>query len=753
MKLPLTTLTASSLLTLLVATGADAQSSQSYRIEEVTVTARKMEESLQTVPVAVSALSGEDLLRKNAVDIGQLEGMAPNVTFGRHGTFPNSAQITIRGMTSMDIERSFDPSVGVSIDGVFTATNANQMMDMFDVERVEILRGPQGTLFGRNTIGGTINVSRIKASTESLSGAVEATVGNYGRFDAKAALNLPLTESLATRLSLFSSNSDGYIDNTYEPGPDKLMGEETLAARLNVVWDASEKLSFNLNYDYLRDRSDTGYVLNMTTADGYVSGTDADGNLVKSPYVFCALGNPCNGKPNNLYNASVDSRNIADIDRDSVSLQADYQLSDQLTLTYVGSYSDHYEDIWLDWDGVSSAIIGYDGSTPINGTFFHTNARRQNEQTMTHEFRISGNLSENLDIVAGVYLYDMKYDITQTNNFTNLPLDIAAEQESESQAVFIQSNYNITDKLSLTLGLRYTEDEKVFSRQMSLFGGTLFAVNDLEQSWDETTYRVGADYQINDDLLVYASFATGYKAGGFNGRAGSTEVAQEPYDPETVETMELGVKSEWLDQRLRINAALFFSEYDDLQVDVNVPAPNGQNLLITNAASATSDGLEIELLALLSEHTRLTVNYGYLKAEYDDFSANLFGETDINGELITFDYSGNALRRAPENQLYVSLAQDWEMHGGMVTAEISYSWKDEQQTTIDNDDYLVINDYGLMDINITYDSGENWRLQAFVHNVTQEEEMGYQFRASNLWQFGTPATRPRMVGLTANYQF
>ncbi|BFM08808.1 TonB-dependent receptor [Halioxenophilus aromaticivorans] len=736
-------------LTLLAADVSTAET----RIEEITVTARKVEESLQQVPVAVTALSGEELLRKNAMDIGKLEGMAPNVSFGRHGNFPNSAQISIRGMTSMDIERSFDPSVGVSIDGVFTATNANQMMDMFDVEQVEILRGPQGTLFGRNTLGGTVNVTRKQASTEALAGGVVITSGSYGRLDGKAAINIPLGSQLAARLSVFSSHSDGWVDNRYRQGPDHFMGEETLAARLNLVWDASVRLRFKLNYDYLKDRSDTGYVVNITTNDGYLSGTDVNGDDIYTPYLFCVLGNLCEGKSGDLYEANADDKNIANIDRDSVSLEANYDISDNLTLTYVGNYADHYEDIWLDWDGVGNAIIGYDGSTPVYGTFFHTDARIQNEQTQSHELRVAGEITPQLDIVAGLYWYQMEYDIRQNDTYLGLPIDYNAGQNSKSKAAFAEGNFALNDQFSLTLGLRYTQDDKTFSREMILLGSTIFDVNNLNHDWSESTFRLGADYQLSDDIMLYASYATGYKAGGFNGRAGSEAVALVPYNPETVNTFELGVKSEWFSQRLRLNAALFSSAYDDLQVDVNVPAPQGQNLLITNAASATSNGLEIELLALLTDATRLSINYGYLKAEYDDFTGNLFGETDSNGNLINSDFSGNVLRRAPEHQLALSLTQDWQLPGGVITGELSYNWKDSQHTTIDNDPYLAIEDYAIVDASLTWLADEMWRVSVFVHNATDEEQLGYQFRASGLWQFASPATQPRMAGITANYQF
>jgi iron complex outermembrane receptor protein len=706
-------------------------------IEEVQVTARRVTESLQEVPVAISTIGGEALEVKQALDLGALEGIAPNVTFGRHGTFPNSAQITIRGMTSMDIERTFDPSVGVQVDGVSLATNTNQMLDLFDVESIEILRGPQGTLFGRNTIGGTVNVTRKQASFDGLSGDIQATLGNYGRTDGRAAINIPLTETLATRLSFFSSKSDGFVDNTF--AGDERMGEEVLAARVNVVFEPTEDLSIAMDYDWLKDRSDTGYALNITDPAGYETGTG------KAPYLWCTFGNPCNGKPNDLYKVAANEENLANIDRDAFRIQVNYRLGDSAEITYIGATAKQDELITLDWDGVAQAL-------PVN-PFYATQNRAQSERTTSHELRISGNLTDRIDGVAGIYFFSSDYSLTQIENFLQLPIDKDTGQKADSQAFFAQANYTLSEAWRITGGVRVTRDEKEF-RTLSQFGG--FDVRGLEEDWSETTYRLGTDYRINDDMMVYASFASGYKAGGFNGRAGSLAQAIAPYDPETVDTYEVGIKSDLLDGRVRLNLAAYRSNYDDLQLDVSVKTEGNDapNTLVSNASSAISQGVEMELTALLTNSTTLRVTYGFLDTEYDDFVANLFGETDATGELLLVDYSGNDLRRSPRHQAMVSLNQEFEFKMGRLVAEANYRWTDNQHMTVDNDPYLEQDALGLLDLNLMYFSpNEQWRVALFVHNATDEEELGYMFRASNLWQFGTAATAPRTAGVTVGYSF
>jgi len=706
-------------------------------IEEVQVTARRTGESLQDVPVAVSAIRGEALDLKQALDIGALEGIAPNVTFGRHGTFPNSAQITIRGMTSMDIERTFDPSVGVQVDGVSMATNTNQMLDLFDVESIEILRGPQGTLFGRNTIGGTVNVTRKQASTEVLQGDFETTLGNFGRTDGRAAINVPITDDLATRISLFSSKSDGYVDNTFTG--DNRMGEEVLAARINTVFQATDSLTITFDYDRLKDRSDTGYALNITDPSGYETGTG------RAPYLWCALGNSCDGKPNDLYEVAANEKNLADIDRDAFRIQLDYVLGNSAELTYIGAYAEQDELITLDWDGVAEAV-------PVN-PFYATRNRAQSERTTSHELRISGNLSERINGVAGVYYFSNDYSLTQTEVFMQLPIDKDTGQDSESLALFAQGNYALTEEWQFTAGIRVTRDEKKF-RTLSRFAG--FDVSGLKEDWSETTFRLGTDYRFNDNVMIYASIASGYKGGGFNGRAGSLAQAETPYDPETVDTYEVGLKSDLLDGRVRLNVAAFRSNYDDLQLDVSVKTEGNDapNTLVSNASSAISEGFELELTALLTDSTTLQFNYGFLNAEYEDFVANLFGETNANGDLLLVDYSGNELRRSPRHQFMLSLNHEFNLRTGRLLAEANYRWTDTQHMTVDNDPYLEQNALGLLDLNLMhFSANERWRIAAFVHNATDEEELGYMFRASNLWQFGTAATAPRTVGVTVGYSF
>lgn len=753
-------------LTLAIGSLVSANSFAAGTIEEVTVKARKVEESMQSVPVAISAISGKTLEQTYATDIGDLEGFAPNVTIGRHSAFPSAAQISIRGLSSMDIERTFDPSVGVSVDGVFMPTNTNHMLDMFDIDQVEILRGPQGTLFGKNTIGGVVNARRKQADPSEFYLDLETAAGNFGRMDAKVAVNQPISDSMATRLSLFSQKSDGFIDNAQDQDPNR-NGEELLSARLANTFLVSENLEFVVNIDYLKDQSDSGAVLNITNPD--------------SGYIFSSI-NPSIQPATDFDNVSNNAPNVNDVSRDNFSLEANYEWN-ELTLTSVTGYAHQDETISIDWDGHDGDIFVFTQSDMLaalgggatteeafgaaislqqDGAFFHS-YREQAETTWSQEFRVSGQLNDNLDFVGGVYYFQSAYDITAENTIGLDKVPQSSAHTSKSTALFAQSNYYMTPELRVNLGIRYTKDEKSLDRH--IFAGLNMKLEsdatgapianaaelDLTEDWSEVTPRIGLDYQYTDDLMLYTSLSTGYKGGGWNGRANTPAAAQASYDPETVKTWEGGFKSDLLDNQVRLNATVFYAEFDDLQVDINVPGgPNGQQTLVQNAATATSQGLELELLAKPTYDSTFAFTYGFLDASYDTF---IFDEAQADGSNIRRDYSGNDLRRSPAHQFAVSGNQEWNALEGTMVANLSYKWVDEMEMTADNDPYLKVNDLGTFDASLTYYSAdEKLKVALFGRNLTDERELVYTFNVAGFWQFGSP-NLPRTVGLNVGYRF
>lgn len=701
---------------------------------DIIVTARKREESLQNVPVAVTAMAGEQLAQMYAVDLRDIDGMAPNVTIGAHSSWPGSAHVTIRGLTSMDIERSFEPSVGVAVDGVFLPTNANQMLDMFDIERIEILRGPQGTLFGKNTIGGVISATRKRPQLDGLSLEAELNMGNYGRRDLKAAVDATLIDDvLGVRVSMFSKNSDGIFRNSYDNS--RRGGQDLTAIRTAVLARLGEDVSLLFNWDHYREDSPAGAVLNITNPNDDF-GLD-----------YCNLGRlPC-GIPSNLYTIASEDRNQNRVDRDSLSAEINATVG-IVDITSITAFTWQYEDMSHDFDGEA-----------IQPPFFHTSPRITREKYFSQELRANAALADTANIVGGLYFFDHRYrlrqydDIGGYHNFTQ-----NTHHRSRSYAAFVQADWEFVETLRLSVGGRYTRDEKYLDYHLprsflEALPATLIEnvhyVQGLKASFEEFTYRVGLDWQPRDGALLYSSISTGFKGGGFNGRAGTLEAAREPYAPEKVTSYEIGGKLDLFDRRLRINAAAFYGKYDDLQADINLSitdpltGQSSQQTIVRNAAQAEAKGIELEVTALPTDDLRLRGSLGLLDTGYDSFTANLTGRPgDVR------DYSDKRFRRAPDTQFSVGGDYTFRLpQEKRIVASLGYSWTSSQDMTLDNDPWLRQRAVGLLDGSLTlYAADDRWKVALWGRNLTNEQYINYGFRAGDLWQFGSPS-EPRTYGL------
>lgn len=708
------------------APGAMAQESRRMAIEEVVVTARKVEESLQTVPVAVSALTGSMIERGAITDIGDLEGMAPNVEIGRHGTFPSSAHITIRGMTSMDIERSFEPSVGVVVDGLFLASNTNQMVDMFDIARIEILRGPQGTLFGKNTIGGVVNVVRNQPSNE-FEAKVQATLGNLGRVDLKGVVNVPLVnEVLAARVGVASLNSDGYMKNLTTG--NTLNEDEAMAFRGALRFTPNENFDVTLNYDYYRNRMDGTGPLNLSTEDQFIC----------ILYGFCGVQLP-NGDftdaDRDLYTVNTNTDGFNHEDVHTVIGEVNWRVG-ELTVTSITGYRHLKEDILFDPD-----------ASPVN---FLEPRRKQNTEQFSQELRVSGNLGERADFVVGGYYFYSDYYLHQRSDLTAAGAGIQIQEtyhDDRSWAGFFQGNYRITPELRINVGGRYTWQKKSINHRplgLPTFSG------EFDESWKEFTPRVGLDYQVNDNIFLYASYASGFKSGGWNGRAG-THTSIGPYDPETVDAFEIGMKSDFWNGRARLNVAAFYNDYKDLQLDTVRPldSAGGQETLVDNAASAKTQGVEAELTVIPLEGLTLISNVGYLDAKYKSFTADLDGDGDID------DNSGLKFRRAPKWQ--VTLGANYEYllpsDSGSVDLNVRWSWRDQTELTVLNLPVGHQKSVGILNGTVSYTTpDDHMRVSLYGRNLTNEQYVEYVLPVANLFNFGSPSI-PREYGIELTFQY
>ncbi len=701
-------------------------------LDEIVVTSRKREESLQRVPVSVSAIDSATIDRTFADSIQNLEGLSPNVIIDTFNAFPNSASISIRGISHTEIEKSFDPAIGVVVDGVFLNSNAQALIDNFDLERVEILRGPQGTLFGKNTIGGTINVVRKRPGDE-YGGKISYGFSSFERHDVKGVVDLPLHEKAAFRIAASYANSDGHQTNTATG--NKIGGVDTASVRVAALFRPTDDLEAYLNFDYIRDRPDIFGLRNANLPTQFFSIPMLGGAVPTFP------GYPADTGPLDEFRTDLEDTDT-EYDTRGISLELNWSPGD-FTITSISAYRWVDEDVFSDFDAEAVAAF---------------NSRREQEHNQfSQELRFTSEWSDRYDFVAGLYYFWNDYELNQTIDILTdflscgaLPGAFAsfgcanvggAAQTTNSYAVFAQGNAHITDELRVTVGGRYTYEEKDFFSSPIVFPrGALGTASDSD-SWSNFTPRVGLDYQVTDSVFAYASFAKGFKSGGYNGRAG-TVTSIGPYDDESITTYEAGLKTEWFENRLRLNVAGFYNKYDDLQVELvrAVSGGTGQETVVTNAASAKTYGFEGEFVALVIEYLTLSGTLGVLEAKYDDFMA------DIGLGGVT-DNSGLELRKAPGLQYSIGASFAQPVGNlGTVLADVRWSWSDDLETTTQNLAIGKRESVGNLTAALTYQSpDEAWSLSVFGRNLTDEEYVMDALSAGSTLAFQS-ISLPRVIG-------
>ncbi len=717
-------------------------------LEEIIVSARKRTESLQDVGLAVSALSQTEIDRSFARDIADLASVSPNLIIDDTAQGPGGvAAIFIRGIGVADVEKNFDPAVGVVVDGIFLGANAGSILRSIDLASIEVLRGPQGTLFGRNTIGGLINVKHTQPTGE-LGGKVRAGVENYDAYYLDGIFNFGITDSLAAKVSLAKRDQrDGFYDNV-STGEKGMGAIDYQGYGINLLWDATENLA--LEYTYFKEETDQDTPPLLNTAQprhafcsgfGFCSPSldkPITGDRYKIAQVYVRPGGEQSSRANPVTASArseiVPADDDATFDTDFHQFELRWDISETMRLDYLYGFWESDETILSNWDG-----------TPI--LLYGTDRPAQYEQD-SHELRLTYDAGGALTFVAGAYLWESEYAI-QLRSYVPSPddfdviLDILqeGEQYTDSQALFFEADYRLTDALTFTLGGRYTEDEKE-ARQ---YGVVNTGPNHPDDKWDEFTPRVGVRYQLNDDMMLFATYSAGYRSGGFNGRVANLVDATQPYDPETVDNYELGFKSEWMDNRLRINANLFYMDYEDKQEELQLPDDNdtGQKTVVENASTATIQGLEIDIQAFISDHFSLRANAGYLDSEYDDFTyEGLEGPVDL---------SGLEFRRAPDWTGSLDATYEWDIGGGRAWVRGAYHYIGEHYVNVSNVPELKNDSQHLLDASVNY-AINGLQFSLFGRNLTDEDGYMHGYDVAGLWSYAS-ARPPRTYGLEVQYSF
>ena len=714
-----------------VVTPAQAQQNDvdttSVAVEEVVVTARKREESLQEVPVTVSAVGEDEIEASGARTMSDLSRVVPNVNFVQSTNFTRMLQPIIRGGGQGDVELSSEPATAIYIDGVYQARTDLTNTNVNDVQQVEVLKGPQGTLFGRNTTAGAVIIT-TKRPTPEFGGEVSVSVGNYGRFDVHSNINIPLLpEKAFLNLTANRERFDGYFKHA-TTGENLGWTDPYQSFRAKLLLLMSDSVEALLSYDYFDGRTQPQPGINST---GFLPLGGA--YMVTDPF-----------RPN----LNFDLENT--FTGGGVSGQVDWDLG-FATLTSITAYRES-QDTWQNDADVS----------PL--TVYHLR-RTGEQQYVTQELRIANEGDERLSYTAGIFLFSSDYMATSRNdvNFgAALPSGGTvtnefqrAEQHSTSQAVFGEASYRITPALRVFGGLRWSFDQKEFrrsQRRVNSSGVVLvgnantWATPPLEASWEAPSYRIGLDWKPNEDTLVYTSYSRGYKGGGFVGRANTFDAASVPYDPEYTDAYELGVKSDLMDRRLRVNLAAFYAVDTDLQTFVVFAAPGGgTNSLIINVGELVRKGVEAEVDFRITENLRIAANGGWTDASYTDFFGPVLSTTPG-------DYSHLQPRFYAEKTGNVALLYEHPTSWGEAFFGANVYYNSGFFGDVANTPSGRVDPYTVGSVNFGVRTDDGWELRANINNVTDETYWTTHTVIGGFWTQSWTAP-PRDMRLTLTRRF
>jgi iron complex outermembrane receptor protein len=593
-----------------------AQTGGGGSLEEIVVTARKRAESIQDVPVSVTAV-GEAAMERNFIArIENLQRITPNVTLEPVSITTSSLAPYIRGIGNRVQEPVQDPAIAISVDGVYLASIVGSAIDVFDVEQIEVLRGPQGTLQGRNSPGGAINI-RTRRPGDDLGMRLEASYGNYDTYSVKAAIDGPLVPNLlGAKLAVMTSQSDGYMRNITTG--ERLSGQDTVAARLGFLITPTDSLNIYLTADYMKDESPQRGLRNVASS---IAGLPGQPNVLLCDTSATGLAFLGQCVTEDKYKTSMEFTEPNDLEVWGVTANVDWQLPNGLQLTSITGYRDADEFQSVDVDGTGLPLL-----TSIG--------RSMKVDQFSQEIRLSSDRSGvseagQLDWVVGVYYVDSSWSLDQPIDAFGSIIPGRRAQDMESYAGFGQATYHITDRWSVSLGGRQTKDKK--DLDITFFSPTEF-IHSVDGDSSNFSLEAGTEFRFSPDILGYFRFAQGYRSGGINGDVPTPDAAVE-FDSEEVDSYELGMKAEWLNQRLRTNVSLFWTDYDNLQRDVVITIPTAPFFaqVIQNQGKARIRGVDLELLARPVDRLTLSATVGYLDAEFRDTNQQMPFAPDWTG--------------------------------------------------------------------------------------------------------------------------
>ncbi|CAN5631334.1 TonB-dependent receptor [soil metagenome] len=704
------------------ATGSDPAATRATTLDAITVTARKREETIQDVPVAVTAFTPEMIDKLNIQDLGDLGTQVPNLTIYAARGSSSTVTAYIRGVGQADPLWGVDPGVGIYLDDVYIARPQGALLDVFDVGRIEVLRGPQGTLYGKNTIGGAIKYISRGLPTQS-EGFASVTVGNHGQLDAKAAIGGPIggvDSGLRARLAVASLNRDGYGENLFRNVD--VSDKEINAFRIGLGAYVSDDLDIQFSLDWMDDRS------------------GARGAKMLAPNRFTPAFPPLDDR----YDVRSGMPNINDTLLYGASAGVNWRANDDWSFKYVLAKRQSSTETNIDFDTTPQPIADVKA-------FYR-------DQQVTNELQANFDAGGRVRGVVGLYGFTGEAGGQVRNNFFGLLFgDTQGTVFTESVAVYTDWSISLSDRMQLGLGARWTDEEKravVLNRGYSdgTYTRPISVVADFDRTVDfqNLSPKVSLDYKLTPDVLLYGLATRGFKSGGFNIRANAVAVPRsaEPFEDEQVDSFELGSKMALLDQRLFLNLAYFYNQYKDIQLSVftsfidanGVPQFFGD---FTNAGKGTVHGVEAEYQWLPTRNWLISGNLAWLDAKYDEFITRGVNVADSQRFTNAPEFSG-----AVNVEYRTVLA-----NAGNFSARVGYTYQSEVYPTTDLSEAIKQEGYGLLNASVIWKVNDAWTFSLHGNNLADKEyrTTGYNIPALGvLTGFYGP---PRQYSLTARYDF
>ncbi|SEK81569.1 iron complex outermembrane recepter protein [Colwellia chukchiensis] len=664
---------------------------QQAALERIEVTAQRRVQNLQKTPVSITAIGEDELAAKQIGRLDDLSFEVPNLIIAPNTGTSSGAKIFMRGVGEDNSTFTNDPAIGIYVDGVFFARQTGALIDIYDLERIEVLRGPQGTLYGRNTSGGAIKYisKKPRGNNESY---LQTILGNMGKLDIKFAGDYAVNEDLAVQIATIKRKRDGYSYNTTTD--QKVNDQDVFSARLGALWDIDQMSSLYLNFDIVKDNSTAGYASNILN--------DTDDNVY-------------------TLESSVTGPNK--VNQKGVNFTYQRTINERMNLEVIAAHRT-LENPWHgDFDGKADVVLE-------NRWFLEQAQDSVEVQLSGHEHK--------LDWLAGLFIFRERNELRE--NFDVLPMVLGPsstnyfKQDTESYAVFTHATYALFDKVNITGGLRYTADKKDISvNQIKPDNSAGFQSAD-DHSWSNVNFKLGVDYQLNESFMVFLNSASGYKAGGY-ALLNSGELRT--FNQENNITYEIGFKSSWLNNKINLNSTYFFSQYDDLQLSA---WDDEGNIVRINAADTEISGLEIEVKAAITSNWQLNATLGTLDSAYKETRSP-----------ITTDLS---LKQAPDLRWSIGSQFYFELASGEIAWTINANHTSEYFQDVSNSIIGATEAHTLINSRVSYtDNDGEFSISLWGKNLFDQQFTTGSLVVEGLGVGAIYTNLPKSYGVDFTYHF